>query len=82
MNITTANNVSNNERAFRGVIGFSLLTTLIAASVIASPIAIFITSMIAVYFVMTAIIGIDPVYVAMNSFSKASTTTHHHLATR
>jgi len=61
-------NVSNNDRAFRGVLGMGLLTT-VAAGTFASPVVIFGTSMAAVYLVMTTIIGSDPVYSAARAAS-------------
>jgi Inner membrane protein YgaP-like, transmembrane domain len=66
-------NVTNNERGFRSVFGMGLLTT-VAAGIIASPIAIFGTSMIGVYLVMTAIIGSDPVYAVAKA---VATSTYH-----
>lgn len=78
MNTSTANNVTNNERAFRSVFGMGLLTT-VTAGTIASPVVIFGTSMIAVYLVMTSIIGSDPVYAAANAVSKTGPTAHDRL---
>jgi len=78
---TTQNqNVTNNERAFRTIFGMGILTT-VSTGVIASETVIFVLSMIAVYQVLTAIIGMDPVYAALNSLSKRSATKHHRLVT-
>ena len=66
-------NVSNNERGFRSVFGMGLLAT-VAAGTIASPIAIFGTSMVGAYLVITAIIGSDPVY----AFAQAVTPSRDH----
>jgi len=78
MNTTTVNNVTNNERTFRGVFGMGLLTT-VAAGTIAAPAVIFGTSMIAVYLVMTAIIGSDPVYATAKAV--ATSTDRNDLVT-
>ena len=64
-------NVSNNERGFRSVFGMGLLTT-VAAGTIASPIAIFGTSMVGAYLVITAIIGSDPVYAVAESVATST----------
>jgi len=63
---TDYQNVTNNERLFRGVFGTGLLTTVVAGA-ITSPVAIFVTSMIAVYLVMTATLGSDPAYAMANA---------------
>jgi len=55
--------VTKNERTFRAIIGFGILLTVILGA-IASPVFIFATSMIAVYLVITAIIGTVPSYIA------------------
>jgi len=73
-------NITHTERALRSLFGMTLLT-IVSTGIIASPIAIFGSSMIAVYLVMTAITGISPVYVALKSLSKAFTIKHHHLVT-
>jgi len=78
MNTTTVNNVTNNERTFRGVFGMGLLTT-VAAGAIGSPVMIFGVSMVGVYLVMTAIIGSDPVYATANAVSKTGSTRHDSL---
>jgi Inner membrane protein YgaP-like, transmembrane domain len=54
--------VTKNERTVRAIIGFVILLTVILG-VIASPVFIFATSMIAVYLVLTAIIGTVPGYI-------------------
>ena len=77
---TIYQNVTNNERGFRTVFGIGILTA-ISAGLIASTTAIFVISMIAIYQVMTAIIGIDPVYALWNSYSKSSATRHNKLVT-
>ncbi len=61
-------NISNNERVFRVITGLAVLTA-ISVGLFSAPIAIFTVSMIAVYQVLTAIIGIDPVYTVANSLS-------------
>ena len=61
-------NISNNERVFRVITGLVVLTA-ISVGLFASPVAIFTVSMIAVYQVLTAIIGIDPVYTVANRLS-------------
>lgn len=74
MNTTTYNfttNVTDNERAFRAIFGIGL-SSVVSAGVITSPVAIFAVSAIAVYLVITAIIGTDPAYAASNLFSKAT----------
>lgn len=53
--------VTINERTVRVIIGFGMLLTVILGA-IASPVFIFMTSMFAVYLVITAIIGTVPVY--------------------
>jgi len=80
MNTTTGyesslSNVTNNERAFRAVLGMALLTKIIIG-MIASPAAMFTLAAISVYLVMTAIMGIDPFYAASKSLSKTHTTKH------
>jgi Inner membrane protein YgaP-like, transmembrane domain len=61
-------NISNNERVFRTVFGLAILTT-VSTGIVTVPTAIFTISMIAVYQVLTAIIGIDPVYSLSNALS-------------
>jgi len=73
-------NVTNAERLLRTIFGTALLTA-ISAGAVAFPVVIFTLSMLAVYLVMTAIIGSDPVYVAMKSFSKAINFKHDRLVT-
>ena len=71
-------NVTNNERGFRAVIGMGVLTSVVAG-MIASPVTIFGASMIAVYLVMTAIIGSDPVYATAKAV--APSTDHKDMVT-
>ena len=73
---TPYQNVTNNERLFRGVFGTGLLTAVVAGAIV-SPITIFTASMTAVYLVMTATMGSDPLYLALNSISKASSPKRH-----
>jgi hypothetical protein len=78
MNTTTGiesspSNITNNERAFRGVLGMVLLTKIIIGA-IASPAAMFALATIAVYLVMTAIMGLDPFYAVWNALSKPRAT--------
>jgi len=63
---TQYQNISNNERVFRTVFGLAILTT-VSTGIVTAPAAIFTISMIAVYQVLTAIIGIDPVYSLSNA---------------
>ena len=65
---TQYQNISDNERVFRSVFGLVILTA-VSAGLVTAPVVIFTISMIAVYQVMTAIIGIDPVYTLSNAFS-------------
>jgi len=76
---TTANNITNNERAFRSVFGMGLLTT-VAIGTFASPAVIFGASMTGVYLVMTTIIGSDPVYAVARAISKSGEMKHDRLA--
>ena len=81
MNTTTGyessfSNVTNNERAFRAVLGMALLTKIIIG-MIASPAAMFTLAAISVYLVMTAIMGIDPVYSLVQWFTKRQSHTEH-----
>jgi len=77
---TQNQNVVDNERGFRAVFGMGILTALSTGAIVSETV-IFALSMIAVYQVITAIIGIDPVYVTLNMFSKASRSKHHRLVT-
>ena len=72
---TQYQNISNNERVFRAIFGLAILTT-VSTGIVASPVAIFTISMIAVYQVLTAIIGIDPVYSLSNAFSGLRARKH------
>jgi len=60
-------NVSDNERAFRGLSGIAMLTAVIAG-VVASPMTIF-GILIAVYLIMTAALGSDPIYAAVHAIT-------------
>ena len=62
MNSVATNNVTNNERAFRGVLGIGMLTAAITG-VVTSPMTIF-GILIAAYLIMTASLGSDPIYAA------------------
>ena len=77
---TQFQNISNNERVFRTVFGLAILTT-VSTGIITSPVAIFAISMISVYQVLTAIIGIDPVYSVANAFSAFLGHRHGKLVT-
>ena len=77
---TQYQNVSNNERVFRTVFGLAILTA-VSTGIVTSPAAIFTISMIAVYQVFTAIIGIDPVYTLSNAISGFLAHKHIKLAT-
>lgn len=63
-------NVSNNERGFRGVLGISSLTVVILG-IVSSPVTIF-GILIAVYLIMTAIMGTDPIYAAFYAITNVS----------
>jgi len=84
MNTTTGiesslSNVTNHERAFRGVLGMALLTKIIIGA-IASPAAMFALAIIAVYLVMTAIMGLDPFYALVQRFSHRRNQGRHKAA--
>jgi hypothetical protein len=84
MNMATAyeyslSNVTNNERAFRGVLGMVLLTKIIIGA-IAAPAAMFALATIAVYLVMTAIMGLDPFYALVQRLSHRKTHDQHKTA--
>jgi hypothetical protein len=61
-------NVYKYERVFRGVFGIGILTAVITG-IVASPMSIF-SIVIAVYLVMTATLGTDPIYAAAHAIKK------------
>ena len=69
-------NMTNNERAFRTVLGMVLVTKVIIGA-IASPAVMFALAAMSVYLVMTAIMGIDPVYSLVQWFTKRQSHTEH-----
>jgi len=74
MKTTTAHtsfipNVTRNERGFRTALGMGVLAAVIAGT-ISAPTAMFAATMASVYLVMSAIMGIDPVYAAAQSLSR------------
>ena len=71
----SAQNVTNNERSFRALSAMVIMTAVVAG-IIPTPLTMFTASVIALYLVMTAIIGTDPVYRFMETLSGKSTTTH------
>jgi hypothetical protein len=85
MNITTAHtgsvtNVTGYERAFRTALGMGLLVAVIAGA-LSAPAAMFTAAMVAIYLVMSAIMGIDPVYAATKSLSRGYPTGRGALTT-
>ena len=62
-------NISEHERGFRTVSGLGILTMIVAGAV-ASPAALFALSLVGVYLVMTAIVGIDPFYALAQSIGQ------------
>jgi hypothetical protein len=69
----TVRNVSRNERGFRATLGMGILAAVIAGT-IATPAAMFTATMLSVYLVMSAIMGIDPLYAATKSPSRGYPT--------
>jgi ethanolamine transporter EutH len=65
MDSCAVNNVTNNERTFRGVLAIGMLTAAITG-IVTSPMAIF-SILIAVYLIMTATLGSDPIYTAAHA---------------
>ena len=72
------NNMTNNERAFRTVLGMVLISKVIIGA-IASPAAMFTLAAMSIYLVMTAIMGIDPFYAAAKSLYKRNDIQHNPL---
>ncbi len=61
-------NVAPYERAFRAMVGCSMAGATVTG-VIAVPAAIFALSLIGLYLVMTAIMGLDPAYSLLQSIT-------------
>jgi hypothetical protein len=72
----TVTNVSRNERAFRAVLGMGILVAVIAGA-LSAPAAMFTAAMVAVYLVMSAIMGIDPVYSLARGLTNRIPGAHH-----
>ena len=72
------NNMADNERAFRTVLGMTLVTKIIIGA-IASPAAMFTLAAMSIYLVITAIIGSDPFYAVAKSLIKRNATQHNPL---
>ena len=62
-------NVTRRERGLRVALGMGILAAVIAGG-ISAPTAMFAAAMASVYLVMSAIMGIDPVYAAAQSLSR------------
>lgn len=73
-NVSLYQNVTNHERVFRAVIGMIVLAA-VSAGLFTSPAVIFSVSMIMVYQVFTAILGIDPMYTIANALSRSRNVT-------
>ena len=63
-------NVTRRERGLRVALGMGILAAVIAGG-ISAPTAMFAAAMASVYLVMSAIMGIDPVYAATQSVSRS-----------
>ena len=74
--INAITNVTRNERALRAVLGMGILATVIAGT-ISAPTAMFTAAMIAVYLVMSAIMGIDPLYSLARGLANRDPDGHH-----
>jgi len=72
------NNMADNERAFRTVLGMTLVTKIIIGA-IASPAAMFTLAAMSIYLVITAIMGSDPFYAVAKSLFKRNATQHNAL---
>ncbi len=59
--------VSNNERVLRALTGIGVVPWIISGA--ASPLALFILSLVSVYLSTTAIIGRDPFYAASDALA-------------
>ena len=68
---TSGTNVSRNERVFRAVACVGIVAA-ITSGAIAAPAALFAASLIAVYLMMTSILGMDPHYAAWNMLTKTA----------
>lgn len=68
-------NVTDNERAFRALSGMGIMIAVVAG-IIPTPLTMFTVSMIAVYLVMTAILGVDPVYRLTETLAGRSSRVH------
>ena len=75
---TGISNVSRNERVFRTALGMGILVAVIAGA-ISVPAAMFAAAMVSVYLVMSAIMGIDPVYSVTESLTSRDSTTHRRI---
>ena len=73
-------NMTNYERWFRGASGVALLT-IIVSGVISSSVGTLVTTLIAVYLVMTAGLGSAPAYAVARAIPRASGMKRDRLAT-
>ena len=71
----TTQNVTNNERSFRALSAMGIMSAVVSG-IIPTPLTMFTASLIALYLVMTAIIGTDPVYRLMETLAGKATTAH------
>jgi len=73
---TQNQNVTNNERALRVVLGMGLLTAIIIG-IFTAPATIFGLSMASIYLVFTTILGIDPVYILIQRLARQLPVSRH-----
>jgi len=71
-------NITRNERRFRTALGMGVLAAVIAGT-ISAPTAMFTAAMASVYLVMSAIMGIDPVYSLAGGLSNRNSDTRRRI---
>lgn len=73
---TQAQNVTDNERAFRAILGMGLICSILIGG-ITTPTVIFGLTVVSFYFVITAILGIDPIYGLLQQLMQVLTVSRY-----